>query len=94
MPPFASTGSLSAEIYLWFFLGFMVSLSNRDSDRGERPESNRLAATLPGRWSMEGRQNLGTIANHDTSSGSVGEVYRNVSAGACRRRKNDTFDTL
>jgi hypothetical protein len=82
------------EIYPRFFLGFMVSLSNSDSDLGERSENEPLPATLPGRWSTEGRQNFGTIANHDTTSGSVGEIYCNVSAGACRRRKNDTVDTL
>ena len=53
-----------------------------------------LPATLPHTWSAEGRQYFGTIANDDATSAGVCEIHCNISANACRRRKNDTVDTL
>ena len=59
-----------------------------------RSEANRLPASLVRRWPAEGCQYFGTIANDDGTGAGVCEIHCNISASACRRRKNDTVDTL
>jgi len=45
-------------------------------------------------WSAECGQYFGTIANDNATGTGVCEIHCNIPANACRRRKNDTVDTL
>jgi hypothetical protein len=53
-----------------------------------------LPVALPGAWSAEGRQDLGTITNGDTTSGGVCQIHCNVAASTCDGRKNNTVEAL
>jgi len=89
-------GLFSREPTFWFLHRRSVpNAAVKKAWRGPRyVRSAPLQATLPSTWSAKGRQDFGTIANDDASSTGVCEIHRNVSTGACRRRKNDTFDTF
>jgi hypothetical protein len=58
-------------------------------------ETNRLPTSLAHHtWSAEGGQYFATIANDNATGTGVCEIHCNISANACRRRKNDAVDTL
>jgi hypothetical protein len=91
--PESRLGLFSRELTFWF----LPRRSVRNSVLGEawhrlrQVRNEPLPATLPYTWSAKGRQDFGTIANDDATGG---QIHCNVSAGACRRWKNNAVDTL